>query len=125
MSELETDAIVAAASLAAGSGCKAFEIGYLDETAKVEDARWYATATYQGAKIMVEDRKSPDEAADALARRILSGADCNHCHKTVTLGRTHPSQCRWYRDADRWIVGCQDIPAGRLIEDNPDEQETP
>lgn len=107
--ELDDDArdtLIACADLVPRTGAANFEIGYLHDGVPVADAGWYAHAQYRGARITVEDGRSPIEVADRLARRLLSGATCNRCRRRVTLGREHPQQCRWWRDGDRWHQGC-------------------
>ena len=96
------------------------------------EAGWYAQARYQGARISADDQPGPAEAADALSRRILTGAKCKHCGRLVALsgaGATvFPSatladgtrwtaeeaaaagQCRWTRHGPRWVSGCKDQP---------------
>ena len=77
---------------------------------------------------MVEDQPGPVEAAEALARRILTGAKCVHCGGLVALSsagatfykgarmadgsrfseaqaRGRP-QCRWTRQGPKWVAGC-------------------
>lgn len=72
-------AVVAAADLAARSGAKDFEVGYLDDTDHCQDARWYANCTYRGARIGVDEQPSPWHAAEGLAQRLLDGAQCTNC----------------------------------------------
>jgi hypothetical protein len=124
----DADAVKACADLAARTGATSFEAGYLHEGVPVELAGWWATAVYQGAKITVQDKASPGEACDALADRLLSGAQCQHCKGLVALSdrgafafrkatlatgqrwdaeqAAAAPQCRWTRDGARWERGC-------------------
>lgn len=117
----------ACADLVGRTGAKSFECGYLHENVPAVEACWYATAVFRGTKISAEDKASPGEACDALAARLLSGAQCQHCRKLVTLnpagavardvtlldGRTWTAAeqakaglCHWRRRGARWERGC-------------------
>ena len=104
--DLDQDAVVACVDLVARTGAKSFEVGYLDDDVPLEQARWYAQAFLRGARIVAQEKEGPDEACDALARRILRGGRCNHCQKTVALSGTQGVMCVWYRDRDAWVQGC-------------------
>lgn len=119
--------VVAAADLVARTGARQFDIGYLHEGVPSDRAGWYAIAMYRGARITADDEPGPAEAAEALARRLLTGAKCS-CGKLVALddaggiayqnpfmtdGTRFPAEqaaraglCRWRRDRDRWISAC-------------------
>lgn len=127
----DEDALVACVDLVGRTGATQFEIGYLNEEddpafAK-HGARWWAHAKYRGNRIIVEDHAGPVEAADALARRLLTGAKCK-CGKLVSLSSTgamfvsehmadgstwtpgdasRAGQCRWTRMGKRWHRGCE------------------
>lgn len=104
---IDTDAVVAVADLVARSGGREFEFGYLDENVPVEKARWYAQARFKGALLVADERKSPDEACDALARRLLTGGQCTGCGKRVSIGTSNPKgHCGWHRDGPAWVRGC-------------------
>ena len=103
---MDQDAVIACADLVGRSGGKEFELGYLDEDASMAEARWWAKAQYKGARIMVEEKTSPWEACDALARRIIDGAMCTGCGKDVTLV-DQVGGCRWRRNGDKWEMGCK------------------
>lgn len=104
---IDMDAVVAVTDLVARAGGRQLEIGYLDEDVPVEKARWYATARFKGAMLIAEEKAGPDEAADALARRILDGGRCTYCGKRVVLSLTNfKKQCLWRRDGDAWVQGC-------------------
>lgn len=121
--DIETDAIVAATDLALRCGSSSFEIGYLNEDPA--DPKWWVKVHWKtdrkiGGKvrvpaattIIVENCASPDEAADAMARRLLSGgAECTYCHLTVTMNDREPG-CRWSRTGAKWERGCLEaVPA--------------
>lgn len=128
MVDLDDDAITACADLVGRTGATNFEIGYLHDNVPVDQAGWYAHAQYRGARIGVEDKPGPVEAADALCRRLLTGAQCFHCKKLVSLSdhgavaynshltdgsfwtvqaAAQAGQCRWRRVGPRWVRGCE------------------
>jgi hypothetical protein len=118
------DAIVACADLVGRSGGKDFEVGYLDETAAIEDARWYATASFLGAKVIIDEQPSGALACELLARKLLEGGQCVHCRRVVTVrgegvgalsifGRRGPKTCLWIRDGERWAPANHPIPTNR------------
>jgi hypothetical protein len=122
------DAVKACADLVGRTGAKEFECGYVHEDVPADQAGWFATAVYKGAKITEQDKASPAEACDALAERLLSGAQCQHCHGLVALtdegafayrsavlatgqrwdaaDAARAPQCRWTRAGGRWERGC-------------------
>lgn len=129
MTTVDDDAVKACAELVRRTGATQLEIGYLHDDVPAEDAGWYAHAHYNGSRITTEDHRGPVEAADALARRLLQGARCTHCHGLVTLSSEgvlaykHATmtdgtkwtaeqaaaapQCRWRRIGDHWKRGCE------------------
>ena len=104
---MNEDAVIAYAALVGRAGASGFEIGHVRDDVPVEDAGWYAIAEYRGARFMVDERRSPSEAANALAERILRGATCR-CRKVVTLQDGKPG-CRWRLVGKEWQPGC-DVP---------------
>lgn len=106
-----TDAIVACADLVGRAGAREFEIGYIRDDVPTGDAGWYASAIYQGARITVDEHRSPTTAAMALSERLLSGATCR-CRRPVTLSDTADG-CRWQLVGQRWEPGC-DAPSIRV-----------
>ena len=104
MSDFYSDTVVACADLVGRAGASGFEIGYLHDDVPVEEAGWYATASYQGARIMAEDHRSPGGAAMALAERLLIGATCR-CRQPVALSDV-AAGCRWELVGQRWEPGC-------------------
>lgn len=127
---LDEDAVIAAADLVGRAGARELEVGYLHEGVPVAEAGWYAHAQYRGARIIVEEQPGPVEAVDALARRLLDGAQCQHCGGLVALsdagamaypGSIRPDgtrwteeeiraagQCRWRRMGPKWVRGCEE-----------------
>ena len=129
----DEDRLVAAVRLCGRAGAKQFQLGYLHDDVPMAEAGWYAHVQYRGARIIAEDCASPADAADELARRILTGARCK-CGKLVALsaggafafhrvvmsdGTTwtaeeaaRAGQCRWRRIGPRWVMGCQETAGG-------------
>lgn len=106
---MNDDIVIACADLAGRAGAAGFEIGYAgDEHGPVDEARWYAVATYRGARIIADEHRSPTAAALALAERLLSGAMCR-CTQLVTLSDDGQG-CRWRLVARRWEPGCDAAP---------------
>lgn len=133
----DEDALMAAADLVARTGAKHFAVGYLNDE---PPHRWYAHAQYRGTRIICEDQPDPVAAADGLARQLLTGAQCQHCGRLVTLdpagayahdstlldGRPWTAQqqaaagvCFWRRKGRSWVRGCE----GRRPEDAPTRRE--
>lgn len=112
----------------ARSGATGFQIGCLRNDVPAHLAGWYAHAQYRGARIIAENHPGPVEAAEALARKLLTGAKCK-CGKLVALSdhgafaydeagmadgsvwtaqaAAAAGQCRWRRNGPRWEGGCQ------------------
>jgi hypothetical protein len=101
----DQDALTAGLDLIRRSGATTIEFGYLDDDVPVEDARWWAKSMYRGATIMVEDERGPVQAVEALARRILTGAQCRRCGKPIQLS-DDAEGCRWTRAGGKWEPGC-------------------
>jgi hypothetical protein len=104
---LDQDSVIAVADLAGRTGGREFEIGY---TSDEGPPGWYAHVKYAGARIFVGEQPGPVEAADALARRLLSGgALCTWCRGTVVLSGDQQTgvRCRWRRMGPKWIRGCE------------------
>lgn len=126
---LDEDALTAAIDLARRTGAVEFEIGYLHDNVPADKAAWWAKARYRGARIDVENHRGPVEAAEALARELLTGAKCNHCGGLVALSddgaiayervtmsdgtewtveqARAAGQCRWTRTGRTWVMGCR------------------
>ena len=105
---LNDDVVIACADLVGRAGASGFEIGYLRDNVPVEEAGWYAHATYQGARIIVQDHRSPTGAALALAERLLRGATCR-CRQPVSLSDA-VTGCRWRLSGQRWEPSCDAAP---------------
>lgn len=109
--EVDEDAVIACVNLVGRTGAKEFEIGYLrDEESEGhpvsnEEAGWYARCVYQGVTVSVDETHGPTEAADGLARRLLTGGQCTHCKQRIVLN-SKDKGCRWRRLGDRWERGC-------------------
>lgn len=105
------NAVTACVDLIGRAGASSLDFGYLDDQ---PPHRWYAHAQYRGTRITVEGHDSPEEAALALAQRILRNGTCR-CGQTVAL-TDRQDGCRWQLVGARWEPGCDappiDIPAG-------------
>lgn len=109
LSPAELDRLYAAVGVIGRSGGKAFEVGHLEENAPAHLARWYATATFSGAKVVAEEHADPIAAAEELAWKILEGGGCIQCGKTIALeghAGGPPGACQWRRVGDCWVPGC-------------------
>lgn len=134
--DMDEDALMAAVELVGRAGAKQLEIGYLHEDKPVHLADWYAHAQYRGARIFVEHHAGPQQAVEALAKRLLEGGICQFCKGLVGLSgegvRIQPGvrmldgsvmtaeraeamhQCHWTRIGKRWMPGCtppEQVPA--------------
>lgn len=109
------DVVIACFDLVGRAGATEMQIGYLHDDVPMEEAGWYAHAQYRGARIAVEDHRSPSGAALALAERMLRGAVCR-CRRAVTLSDRNVSGCRWRLVGQRWESSCDadpiTLPAG-------------
>lgn len=125
---LDEDALIAAVDLIGRTGATGFEVGYLHEDVPAEEAAWYAHAQYKGARIIAENHRDPVEAAEGLARRLLTGGKCTRCGGLIALSgdgafaytsatltdgtqwtaetAAAAGQCRWTRMGRRWQAGC-------------------
>jgi hypothetical protein len=111
--DIDQDAIVACTALVGRSGAKQFECGYLYDDVPFDEAGWYAQAIFRGVRLIEENHRGPQEACDALARRILTGATCRRCGKLVVLSDGREG-CRWRRMGQKWEPGCG-LPIDRSI----------
>ena len=122
--------LAAAVALIGHTGARELEYGYLHDHVPIRQAGWWASATYRGAKISVEDQLGPLPALEALAVRLLTGARCQWCQGLVALssagaiaypgaamadGSRTPEteeeiaalgQCLWRLSGARWEPGC-------------------
>jgi len=105
---LDDQALIAGVDLVGRSGATDFEVGYLHDDVPLEKADWYAHAKYRGARITVEHFRGPVQAVEALARKVLHGGQCTHCHRTIRLGgHGNNKVCRWQREGAKWLRGCE------------------
>jgi hypothetical protein len=105
---MNDDIVIACVDLVGRAGASGFEIGYVHDDVPVEEAGWCATATYLGARLTVDDKASPTEAALGLAQRLLSRASCR-CGQLVSLSDSSGG-CRWRLVGPRWEPGCDAEP---------------
>ena len=129
MITFDDDALAAAVDLVGRTGARSFEVGYLHDDVPAERASWWAHAQMRGTRITAEDHRGPVEAAEALARKLLTGGKCTACGGLIALsdagavaypgtmadGSTWTEeeiraarQCRWRRVGPRWERGCGD-----------------
>lgn len=113
---INDDVVIACADLVGRAGARSFQIGFVHDDVPVEEAGWYAHAQYRGTRVMVEDHRSPQGAALALAERLLRGAVCR-CRRPVTMSeRGSVGGCRWHLVGRRWESSCDadplTLPAG-------------
>jgi hypothetical protein len=106
MPDHDTDALFAAVELVGRTGAKGLEVGYLHEDVPVDQAAWYATAQYQGAKVFVENHTGPVEAVEDLAAQLMEGGLCTNCNRQVSLTKHAFLYCRYVRQGRSWIPGC-------------------
>jgi len=132
--KLDQDAIIAATDLVGRTGARELNVGYLHDDVPAEEADWWAAANYRDAKVLVEHHRGPVPALEALAEKLLTGAQCQRCGGLVALsdegarafpGAPRPDgtvwteeeirsagQCRWRRVGARWEAGCTRAPEG-------------
>jgi hypothetical protein len=111
MMDMNEDAVMACIGLVDRCGATDFEVGYLHDDVPVEQAGWWASAQFKGARIIAENHQSPVLACQALAERLLRGATCR-CRRPVTLSGGRDG-CRWRLVGARWEPGC-DVPPLRV-----------
>lgn len=125
----DEDALFAAVDLVGRCGATGFDLGFLHDDVPIETAAWYAFARFKGTRVIEEGYPGPVEAAEALARRLLTGAKCVSCGGLIALsdagaiayeqaqmadGSTWTVEqaraaglCRWERRRDTWVSGCK------------------
>lgn len=112
------DAINAAADLVARAGGKKFELGHLEDDVPIHEARWWASAVFNGAKVIIDEQPAPALACELLARKLLDGGMCTHCRRVVRIrpdGYVEPAwnlgkgskACGWQRVGPTWKRGCE------------------
>lgn len=116
--EDERDRLLAGVGAVARAGGRALEVGYLEETADMRAARWWASARFAAGRVLVEEMPSPVDAVEGLAWRVLEGGRCVRCGKTIALeghavqvGGPGP-RCTWRRARMHWLPGC--LPTGEV-----------
>jgi hypothetical protein len=67
---------------------------------------WWVTATFKDEEITERD-ESLDVAAMKLARRLMSGAICMYCRRSVTIDRSVYGSCNWTRLEDKFVPECR------------------
>lgn len=129
---IDDEAVRAAADLVGRTGARELDYGFLHENVPVHLADWWAKATFQDGAITVEHQAGPVEAMEALATRLLTGAQCQNCGGLIALsdegataypGATRPDGkvwtedeiraaglCRWRRRGPRWEADCKGFP---------------
>lgn len=105
---MSNDVVIACVELFGRCGAKELELGFAREDVPVEEAGWYAQVSYRGARIMVQDHRSPSGAALALAERLLYKAVCK-CGQPVAINDDTPG-CRWRLMGKHWESGCDAPP---------------
>ncbi|QDY06143.1 hypothetical protein FJK98_02335 [Micromonospora sp. HM134] len=66
---MNDDILIACVDLAGRAGATDIEIGHTgDDDTPAHQVRWYAVATYRGARLIADDHQSPTAAAMALLR---------------------------------------------------------
>lgn len=125
---IDEDALIAATDVIGRTGARELTCAYLHDNVPVEQAGWWATASYHGTKIITEDHAGPVQAIEALARKLLTGGKCIRCGGLISLSdegavafpgatmadgtvwteeQIHDAgQCRWRRVGPRWEQGC-------------------
>jgi hypothetical protein len=119
--------MIATVDLVGRTGATGLDIGYLHDDVPPDQADWYASVQYKGARIIVERQRGPIEALEELGKRLLTGAQCHHCKGLVALspfgalafnstladGRRwtvedakKAPQCLWKREGRHWVGGC-------------------
>jgi hypothetical protein len=107
----ESDRVLASVHVVERSGGREHQLGADDH------GRWWASALFKGARIMVDGYADPANAADALVRRLLHRAACK-CGRVVTLA-PRANACLWRREGPRWVAGCT-APAIRVAGERGD-----
>ncbi|MGC5009768.1 hypothetical protein ACLQ2R_03280 [Streptosporangium sp. DT93] len=124
----DKEALLAGVDLIGRTGARQFEVGYLHEGVPSEEAGWYAQARWSGTRLIAENHTDPVEAVEALAARVLTGGQCQHCRGVTSLTEERPDPrgrymadgtvwttkeqqaaplCQWTRQGPRWVRGCE------------------
>jgi hypothetical protein len=91
----------------AGIGCKLY-LGQA-RTGQTRSGPWYAWVEYpNGLEVSVHNQLTPEDAADALAFKLILGAKCACGRQAVGLPGSDPATtCLWTRLEGRWHSGCE------------------
>lgn len=87
----DTDRAVLTHTVAAvgRTGARGIEIGHLEDgDVPIDQARWYATAQYRGAKVSCDEQTSPIAAVVGLYAMLAAGGTCVTCRRTVAIDHT-------------------------------------
>lgn len=110
--EEDEQRVLAAADVIGRSGARGLEIGFLDEDVPSHLARWYATASFKGARVSADEHTSPANAAEELAWKVLDGGLCTKCKRKIGLAghtsRELTDRCAWSRHGACWVPACTD-----------------
>lgn len=109
------DAILASAELVGRAGGSDFAVGYERDDVPLEEAGWWASATFKGKEVKVVEQRSGALACEILARNLLDGGLCTHCRRVVRIrpqGYVEdvykgPKPCAWHRVGPTWKRGCE------------------
>lgn len=116
---VDRDMVIAAVKLIERAGGQDFEVGHLEDDVPAHQARWWAKCRIRnhpklgeaaGNVVMVEELPGPDYAAEALARKLVDGGQCQHCKKQIRLNAPRSERnrvCRYRRVGDTWKRGCE------------------
>ncbi len=108
-------AMVACIDVVARSGATDVEFGHLEDDVPIEQARWWATATYRGKKLTIDEQRDPIDALMRLAERVCNNGTCTGCQRSVLLLTGQPGlwiaskpRCLWQLDitGKQWVRGC-------------------
>ncbi len=125
--EFDKERLLAAVEVIGRGAANSLELGWTHDDGP-RPGEWYASASYKGARVIVENEHGPEDAAENLALRLIVGGQCVHCGLTVTvrneaglvmtvaghpvldedaLEETYPDRvCVWHRDGPHWLRGC-------------------
>lgn len=128
---LDEDRLVAAVEVIGRGAANGLELGWTNDDDDPLPGYWYATASWRGVKVIVEQQFGPAEAAEELALKVIAGGQCVHCGRMVTARivddavslvysvpghpRLDPAAlaefgtgdlCLWRRAGRHWLRGC-------------------
>lgn len=130
---MDDDALIAGVDLIGRTGARNLEVGHNgdgDGDGARTDVRWHAVCSFSGTKVIEDGHPNPVAAVEALARSLMTGGVCTHCGGLIALSdrgaviragsrlldgtvmteerARSMSQCRWTRQGERWVRGCED-----------------